>query len=423
MNVFGRLGKTAGALVAVVALVLVAVIVYFSYQQLAYKRYTAYFSTTNALYAGDPVKVLGVPVGKVTSIKARSGDVKVQFKVDDDVDLPKNVRAVIVAQNLVSGRFIQLDPAYNDGPKLGDGGDIPMSQTAVPVEWDQIKTQLTQLSEALGPNGTDRGVADQTLNTAAKNLDGNGADINSSIHNLAAVMGTLSNSRGDLFATVRSLQALTNALSGSHDQLVQFNGRIASVSQVLANDTPQINGAMNNLSTALTDLKTFLGDNSSALTDTVDKLSNFTRILSDKNEQISGLLHSAPNQLQNFYNIYAPLQGALMGVFSLPNGGNLIDLICGSIAGADRNGQQGDAQKCVDRLGPMLTTMAISYPPFVLNPVMGINGTPNDVTYQNNDVKRRAQQREAIQNQAIDGRNAGVLPPQLSNLILPRGAR
>lgn len=423
MSVFGRIGKLWTAVFLVVLVVVVVVIAYFTYEQVAYKRYTAYFSSVNALYQGDPVKVLGVPVGKITSINARSNDVKVQFQVDSDVDLPKNVRAVIVAQNLVSGRFIQLDPAYYDGPKLGDGGDIPMSQTAVPVEWDQIKQQLTQLSETLGPNGTSKGLADRTLNTVSANLDGNGADINSSIHNLSAVMGTLSNSRGDLFGAVRSLQALTDALKNSHEQLVQFNGRIASVSQVLGDDTPQIDGAMKNLSTALTDLKSFLGTNSGVLTESVDKLSDVTRIVHDKNEQIAGLLHSAPNQLQNFYNIYAPLQGALMGVFSLPNGGNLIDLICGSIAGADRPGQQGDAQKCVDRLGPMLSTMAIAYPPFVLNPVLGINGTPNDVTYQNDDVKRRAQQREAIQNQNVDKRNSGALPPELANLILPQGAR
>lgn len=40
-------------------------------------------------------------------------------------------------------------------------------------------------------------------------------------------MGTLSANRGDLFGTVRNLQKLTEALSQSHEELVQFNGRIA----------------------------------------------------------------------------------------------------------------------------------------------------------------------------------------------------
>ena len=40
------------------------------------------------------------------------------------------------------------------------------------------------------------------------------------------------------------------------------------------------------------------------------RLSDVTGVLSQKDEQIRGLLHSGPHQLVNFYNIYNPLTGS-----------------------------------------------------------------------------------------------------------------
>ena len=86
-------------------------------------------------------------------------------------------------------------------------------------------------------------------------------------------------------------------LSRSHDEIVQFNGRIASVSQVLADNTRNLDGALTNLDSALGDLKTFIDTNGRRLTESVARLADTTDILARKDEQIRGLLHSAPTQL------------------------------------------------------------------------------------------------------------------------------
>ncbi len=50
------------------------------------------------------------------------------LSVDRDVPIPADAKAVIVAQNLVAARYVQLTPAYrNDGgPKMADGAVIPL---------------------------------------------------------------------------------------------------------------------------------------------------------------------------------------------------------------------------------------------------------------------------------------------------------
>ena len=36
---------------------------------------------------------------------------------------------------------------------MADGATIPLERTAVPVEWDEVKTQLTRLADELGETG------------------------------------------------------------------------------------------------------------------------------------------------------------------------------------------------------------------------------------------------------------------------------
>ena len=74
------------------------------------------------------------------------------LSIDRGVSVPAEAHAVIVPQNLISARYVQLTPAYVDsGPVLRDGAVIPVERTAVPLEWDEVKEQLMRLVTDLGP--------------------------------------------------------------------------------------------------------------------------------------------------------------------------------------------------------------------------------------------------------------------------------
>ena len=78
------------------------------------KTITAYFTTATAIYPGDDVRVSGVKVGSVASIQPAGTQTKMDLHVDRDVPIPADAKAVIVAQNLVAARYVQLAPAYRD---------------------------------------------------------------------------------------------------------------------------------------------------------------------------------------------------------------------------------------------------------------------------------------------------------------------
>ena len=75
-----------------------------------------------------------------------------------------------------------------------------ITKTATPVEFDQVRRQLTRLATSLAPTAHDhRGALGGAVRTADANLTGNAAQLNTMLHQLSLASDTLSSSRGDLF--------------------------------------------------------------------------------------------------------------------------------------------------------------------------------------------------------------------------------
>ena len=345
-----------------------------------------YFTSAVGIYPGDQVRVLGVPIGHIDSIEPGPSDVKITMSVSNDVKVPKDARAVMMSPNLVAARFIQLTPAYTGGAVLPDGGSIDLARTAVPVEWDEVKEALTQLAVQLGPTaGSIQGPLGAAINQAADTLDGKGESFHSALRELSQVAGRLGDSRGDLFGTVKNLQVLVDALSASNEQIVQFAGNVASVSQVLADSSRHLDNTLGTLNKALSDVRGFLHENNSTLIDTVNKLNDLAQTLSDQSDNIEQVLHVAGPGIANFYNIYDPAQGTLNGLLSIPEFANPVQFICGgsfeTAGGREAPDYFRRAELCRERLGPVLRRLTVNYPPIMFHPLNMITAYKGQIIY------------------------------------------
>jgi len=152
----------------------------------------AYFENSNGIFAGDQVRILGVPVGKIDAIEPQPQRVKISFWYDRKYHVPADAKAVILSPSLVTARTIQLTPAYTGGPMMADGTTIPQSRTLVPVEFDELRTQLQRLTDTLQPTqpgGTS--TLGQFVNTAADNLRGQGANLRDTVIKLSQAFSIL----------------------------------------------------------------------------------------------------------------------------------------------------------------------------------------------------------------------------------------
>jgi phospholipid/cholesterol/gamma-HCH transport system substrate-binding protein len=399
---------------AVVLVAVLAVGVYLVWPSRTGNKIVGYFTSAVGLYPGDDVRIVGVPVGKIDSIEPRAGDVKITMSVDHGVKVPDDAKALIISPNLVSSRFIQLAPAYTGGPALSDGASIGLDRTAVPVEWDEVKEQLTALSRELGPQqGSLQGPLSSFVNQAADTFDGNGDSFRQALRELSQTAGRLGDSRTDLFGTVRNLQVLVNALSNSNEQIVQFTNHVASVSQVLADSATDLDNTLGTLNQALGDVRGFLNDSNDALIKQVNKLTDFTSILTEHSDDIEQILHITPNGLANFYNIYNPAQGTVGGLLTLPNFANPVQFICGGVfdSGTSTDNYKR-AEICRQRMGPVLRRITMNFPPLLFHPINSITAYKGQIIYDTPQTEAKAQTPVPyLQWQPAPG----VTPPQLSN--------
>lgn len=408
---------------AAVLVVTLAVGVYLVWPSRAGHTVIGYFSSAVGLYPGDDVRVVGVPVGKIDSIEPRASDVKITMTVQDGVRLPADARAIIIAPNIVSARFVQLTPPYTAGDAMADGGSIGLDRTGVPVEWDEVKEQLTQLSASLGPQaGSMQGPLSAFVNQAADTFDGNGDSFRQALRELSQTAGRLGDSRTDLFGTIKNLQVLVNALSASNEQIVQFANHVASVSQVLADSSTDLDVTLGTLNQALTDVRGFLSENNETLIGTVDKLTELTSLLSNQSDDLEQVLHVTPNGLANFYNIYNPAMGTVGGLLSLPNFGNPVQFICGTFDAGATPDYYRRAEVCRQRMGPVLRRLTMNYPPILFHPINSITAYKGQVIYDTPATEAKAETPlPNLQWQPVPG----VTPPQmsaeadLSSLLLP----
>lgn len=340
-------------------------------------RVTAYFEQFKGIYVGDDVTVRGVPVGEVTAVRPERGRVKVDLRLDGDVEVPEDVRAVVIAQSLVSVRSVVLGPVGGDGPALRDGAVIPQSRTAIPVEWDEIKNQLVELADALAPTGAnEEGAVSDLVSAGAEFLDGQGDSLNGTIRDMSDAMTTLADNSGDLFATVRNLQVFITALDSSDQQMRTFNQRLATVSRSLNSDRRALVAALKGLDRSFHEVDTFLKESGQVTTSTLGELRSTTSLLARDRQYIADLLQVAPTGVSNFYNILDPRgpDGTLMtGALAMNNLQAPAQIICGALLAMG-----GDRIACQEAIGPLAKYFALSAPPVGIGGLQPQKAAPNE---------------------------------------------
>ncbi|AGC63805.1 MCE-family protein Mce3D_1 [Mycobacterium liflandii 128FXT] len=342
----------------------------------------AYFENSNGVFTGDEVRILGVPVGKITSIEPQPESVKVSFWYDSKYIVPADAKAAILSPTLVTSRAIQLTPAYTGGPAMSDNAVIPRQRTAVPVEWDDVRAQLAKLTKELQPTEPG-GVSPlgSVINTAADNLRGEGANIRDTVIKLSQAFSVLGDHSTDIFSTVKNLAILVSALQDSTNLMRQLNQNLATVTGLLANDPNEVANAVRNLGDTVGEVQRFVADNREALGTTSDKLAGVSQALNDSLDDVKQFLHVAPNTLQNYVNIWQPAQGAVSAVPMLNNFANPISFLCGAIQAASRLGYEQSAKLCVQYLAPIIKNRQYNFLPFGQNLFVGASARPNELTY------------------------------------------
>jgi phospholipid/cholesterol/gamma-HCH transport system substrate-binding protein len=146
----GRRKPRSPVAIGLIALAVILVLVFLGWtKDIPFTQpYTvnAVFESANSIRPGSPVRIAGVEVGKVKEVKSREGSdaAVVVLQIDDDgLPLHEDATAKIRPRIFLEGNFfVDLKSGSPSAPELEKGGTIKVTQTATPVQLDEVLTSL-----------------------------------------------------------------------------------------------------------------------------------------------------------------------------------------------------------------------------------------------------------------------------------------
>jgi phospholipid/cholesterol/gamma-HCH transport system substrate-binding protein len=254
--------------------------------------YRARFTDVTGVLPGDDVRIAGVKVGQVKSVRlVDKGLAELEFTVDDAIALPASTRAKIRYRNLVGQRYVTLVEGPAAGAQartLAKGGLIPLAQTSPALDLTALFNGFRPLFAGLEPDGVNRfayeiiqvlqgergTMADLLRRTASltTTLAGRDEAIARVVSNLGAVLATLGDRDRELSQTIKALQELISGLAADREAigsaLSGISDLASATSSLLAEARPSLKADIGLLGT----LAGTLNNNAAVIDGTLQRL-------------------------------------------------------------------------------------------------------------------------------------------------------
>jgi phospholipid/cholesterol/gamma-HCH transport system substrate-binding protein len=234
-----------------------------------YYTLNATFDDVTGLLVNDNVKVAGVVVGKVKSIKVDEGRANVSFTVKKDLKLGSETTAAVRWRNLIGQRYVYL---YPDGKNVTalQNGDTIKSTTSV-VDLGELFNRLGPIVAAVDPK-----LVNDFLDTVSQALDGNEDKLGKAIDDLAVLAKGLATRDETIGRLVENLNTVAGTITNRDQQIRVMLDNLVLISGAFSSNTQTVDTALQEFGKFSTNLNTILGNNRSELDGIIDNLDLIT---------------------------------------------------------------------------------------------------------------------------------------------------
>ncbi|MBK1784065.1 MCE family protein [Prauserella cavernicola] len=253
-------------------LLLIAVLVGGVYLSIAIynKSFTKFVSVTleaetigNQLAENSDVKVRGLIVGSVADISPTESGSQLTLHLDPQQAplVPSNVSARFLPKTLFGERFVSLEIPQQASPQaLRDGDVIPQDRTSSAIELEQALENLMPVLQAVQPQKLS-----STLTAISTALQGRGEQLGATLSELGAYVGELNPHLPALQQNLRELAEFSDNLNVAAPDLVRTLDNLRTTSRTVVDQEQNLQTLYGTLTTASTDLRSFLEANSANL--------------------------------------------------------------------------------------------------------------------------------------------------------------
>jgi hypothetical protein len=203
---------------------------------------------------------------------------------------------------------------------------------------------------------------------------------------LSGVGRILADGSGDIATVVKNLHTLITALRSSAAQIVEFQGRLSTLTSVLDGSKSDLDAALTNVSDVVADVERFIRTARDPVAEQIRSLAGVTQTVVDHQKDLEQILHVGPTSIANTLNMFDPRDGGATGTFTFSNMSNPVQFLCGAI-GAIENATAPETSKlCAQYLGPGLSLLSFNYLPAPINPLLASVPPPHDLVYTEPDL-------------------------------------
>ncbi|WP_067528134.1 MCE family protein [Nocardia uniformis] len=283
------------------ALVLLVTMTAFSLNQLpiigAGTKYTAEFSEAAGLKKGNEVRIAGVKVGAVQSVRLDGDRVLIDFRTQD-AWIGNETTASIQIKTLLGQKYLALDPKGSDA--ADPGKPIPLSRTVSPYD---VVDAFSDAAEHIEETDTNQLAA--SMRVLSEAFSATPPEIRGSIDGVARLSESIAKRDEQLRKLFGATRQTTRVLA---DRNAEFERLLASGGQLLAelNIRQQaISQLLNGAKTIGAELSALVHDNEAQMGDALTNLNKTIDILNAHQADISKTLTLAAP----FYGLYANVLG------------------------------------------------------------------------------------------------------------------
>ncbi|HLT17192.1 MAG TPA: MCE family protein [Acidimicrobiales bacterium] len=222
---------------------------------------TARFDDVTGLIPDDNVKVAGVVVGKVTSVRTDRGQAVVTFRVDrDHGPIPRDTTAAVRWRNLIGQRYLYLYPGTSS-QALEDGDEI--TETTSVVDLGAIFDRLGPIVGAIDPTQVN-----EFLETITQALDGREDVIGDALDDLATLMTGLASRDDAIQRLITNLDTVADTINARDAQIAAMLENLITLADAFGDNTATLDAALHELGTFGAELDALLTSSS----DEIDRL-------------------------------------------------------------------------------------------------------------------------------------------------------
>jgi virulence factor Mce-like protein len=260
-----RKPKRSNAFVGLMAVIVIAIAMFFGFtKNIPFTHgyvLKAQFQSANSIRPNSPVRIAGVDVGKVKRVEPLQGtnaSILVMELNKSALPIHQDATAKIRPRIFLEGNFfVDLKPGTPQSPQLHSGDTLKISQTATPVQLDQVLTSLQSdsredLKQVL--NGVNTALnTKQNGKTAAQSINDAYDDIPEAERSTAQVFQALLGTEPgrDISRLIRGTARTAEALDTNESQLQGLITNLNTTMAAFASESGNLSASVRELAPTL----------------------------------------------------------------------------------------------------------------------------------------------------------------------------